>query len=896
MNDLPIRLVSALSGRYTIERKLGEGGMATVYLAHDVRHDRKVALKVLRPELAAVMGAERFLAEIRTTANLRHPHILPLFDSGEAGGLIFYVMPYVRGESLRGRLDRERQLPVDEAVRIATAVAGALEHAHKHGVIHRDIKPANILLEDGEPVVADFGIALAVSHAGGGRITETGLSLGTPYYMSPEQASGEKTLDARSDVYALGCVLYEMLAGDPPYAGSSAQAVLSRILMEEPPHVTEVRRSVPPNVADAVAKALEKIPADRFESAEAFAKALKDSAFRHEMASLATTPIGHRGRSFGPRTAFQYRSQVPQLAMGAVALVASGAAVMGWLREEPADVGQPLMRFHVEVPGGFSATGRQVTISRDGSAVAYPGFGTDGESGIYLRLFPETEPRLIAGTEGGGASPAFSPDGQWIAFVRQDSLFKVSLTGGPARLVTSPAAGASWGHDGFIYFATTGTLLRVPDSGGDAQLLAEPEPGWVYRVPELLPDGSGVLFAAARGVGIQESEIRLLDLETREMRLLATPGTDPTYVATGHILYGHPDGTLMAIPFDLRRHEVGGEPVSVLPSVRVMGGGPTQFDVSANGTAVYQEAADVPSKEIILRSRDGQRESLRIDPGWLAEPRFSPDGRSIAFRRAGQLYVHDRELGTTIQVTREGSNFLPIWSQDGDYITFQSAREGSLRWDGFRQRANGTGEAERLFRLEGNQLPHAWTSDGRLLIQAARGQGEDLMILSVGGDSVDVDPYLTANWDETAPALSKDGRWVAYVSDETGQPEVYVRPFPDRQRGVWPISEGRGLEPVWGPDGGTIYYWSGDALMGAHVQTQPTFSVIERRLVLTEAARGVFPPSEVQRRQFDIHPKDSSFVIVRSQIDASGEITPVRFTVAVNWFQELKQLAPASRN
>ena len=208
------RLTAALADRYRVERELGQGGMATVYLAHDVRHDRKVALNLLRPELSAILGAERFLSEIKTTANLQHPHILPLLDSGEADGLVFYVMPYVEGESLRDRLTREKQLPVDEAVRIAREVADALDYAHRHGVIHRDIKPENILLHDGRAMVADFGIALAAARSeGGSRITETGMSLGTPYYMSPEQAMGEREITARSDVYALGCVLYEMLTG-----------------------------------------------------------------------------------------------------------------------------------------------------------------------------------------------------------------------------------------------------------------------------------------------------------------------------------------------------------------------------------------------------------------------------------------------------------------------------------------------------------------------------------------------------------------------------------------------------------------------------------------------------------------------------------------------------------
>jgi len=275
------RLNAALEGRYRIERELGEGGMATVYLAHDLKHERRVALKVLKPELAAVVGAERFLAEIKTTANLQHPNILPLFDSGEADSFLFYVMPYVEGETLREKLDREHQLPVEEAVRITTDVAEALDHAHRQGVVHRDIKPGNILLRDGRPLVADFGIALAVGVAGGGRMTETGLSLGTPHYMSPEQATGDQTVGAATDIYALACVLYEMLVGDPPYLGSTAQAILGKIIAGEIASATRQRRSVPPNVDAAIRRALEKLPADRFSSAQDFSRALANPAFRY---------------------------------------------------------------------------------------------------------------------------------------------------------------------------------------------------------------------------------------------------------------------------------------------------------------------------------------------------------------------------------------------------------------------------------------------------------------------------------------------------------------------------------------------------------------------------------------------------------------------------------------
>ncbi|MDH5196752.1 MAG: serine/threonine protein kinase, partial [Gemmatimonadota bacterium] len=295
------RLRASLADRYSIERELGAGGMATVYLAADLKHGRKVAVKVLKPELAAVLGAERFVVEIKTTAALQHPHILPLFDSGECDGFLYYVMPYIQGETLRAKLDRETQLSIDEAVKLTVAVADALDYAHRQGVIHRDIKPENILLHDGRPMVADFGIALAVSAAAGGRMTETGLSLGTPHYMSPEQATAEKEITARSDVYSLASVLYEMLTGNPPHVGASAQQIIMKIVTEEAAPVTKLRKSVPPNVAAALAKGLEKLPADRFASAADFAAALTSAGFTVPMtaASHAAAPRDGRWNRLG---------------------------------------------------------------------------------------------------------------------------------------------------------------------------------------------------------------------------------------------------------------------------------------------------------------------------------------------------------------------------------------------------------------------------------------------------------------------------------------------------------------------------------------------------------------------------------------------------------------------
>lgn len=316
------RLGAALAGRYSIDRELGAGGMATVYLAHDMKHDRLVALKVLHPHLAAHIGAERFLKEIKTTAHLQHAHILPLFDSGEADGLLFYVMPYVEGESLRQRITREQRLPVADAVRITSEVASALDYAHRHGIIHRDIKPENILLHEGQAMVSDFGIAIA-SATGGTRLTEAGMSVGTPEYMSPEQALGERQLDSRSDIYAVGVMLYEMLTGSPPFTGPSAQAIVAKVITEKPVPLSRLRKGIPPFVQDAALTALQKKPADRFPTATALQAAIE-------------------GRSALPGRSRNYRRTALWLAGGAACVIALGAlALRPWQSRHPVIVRAP---------------------------------------------------------------------------------------------------------------------------------------------------------------------------------------------------------------------------------------------------------------------------------------------------------------------------------------------------------------------------------------------------------------------------------------------------------------------------------------------------------------------------------------------------------------------------
>jgi len=397
------QLNTALAGRYRIERELGGGGMAMVYLARDERHDRSVALKVLRPELAAVIGAERFLNEIKTTANLQHPHILPLHDSGNVDGTVWYVMPSVEGESLRDRLTRETQLPLEDALIIAREVAGALDYAHRHGVIHRDIKPENILLHDGRAMVADFGIALAVSRTEGGtRITETGMSLGTPHYMSPEQALGERTIDARTDVYALGCVLYEMLAGEPPFTGPSAQAIVAKVMNTMPAPVTATRPTVPAAVDAAIQRALSKLPADRFRSAADFASALLGGP-----ASASATGNVSATRTTTTTDAARPRSLASTVLPWAVALGAVAWAVIASTRRRATGEGPvtaavlPLeIRKPIDIPP--NEIGPAISLAPDGSFLVYVGADPEvaGKTALWKRSLDRLEASPIPGTRG----------------------------------------------------------------------------------------------------------------------------------------------------------------------------------------------------------------------------------------------------------------------------------------------------------------------------------------------------------------------------------------------------------------------------------------------------------------------------------------------------------------
>ena len=873
MSDPVTRLNAALEGRYTIERELGEGGMATVYLAEDIKHNRKVALKVLKPELAAVVGAERFLTEIQVTANLQHPHILPLFDSGEADSFLFYVMPYVVGETLKERIKREKQLPVDNAVGIATAVASALDYAHRHKVIHRDIKPANILIQDGEPVVSDFGIALAVGAGGGDRLTETGLSLGTPYYMSPEQATGDQPVGSSTDTYALGSVLYEMLVGEPPYPGTTTQAVLGKIIAGKPVSAAEHRSSVPRNVDAAIRCAIEKLPADRFTSVQEFVRALEDPGFRYgELAGAAASEAA--GRWSGLTIGF------------AATAVALGAAV-GWSLLRP-DSPQPVTRIALTAPSEVTiGAWRGLAVSPGGRTVV---FADDVTGQLYHRDLRGLDAVPIPGTENAWY-PFFSPDGEWVGYFDQGeaTLNKTRLDGSAAQTL-APAPGtnrsAGWGSDGTIVLHSNALdgLWRLRDTGGEIEQVANTE-GPQLRWLDLLPDGRAVLGQTVGG----EPQVVAVSLETGERTVLFA-GTTPRYVGTGHVVFWR-DNALWAVPFDPEQLLAIGQPTPVVEDVRLMANSFANFAVGGD-LLFYLEGEGLEGLVPLWLGRDGSEQSL--DPaltGLFEDPAFSPDDRRVALQRQIEgepedIWIYDLEQRTLSRLTfGDGRNLQPFWSPDGTEVGFSSNRDGLFAL--YSRPADLSGDARLLVSDPDDSLYEGtWTPDGQSLVYRwGSGTTNNIRDLWYSGPDLDGTPVVILGTPaaEHTPSLSPDGRWLAYASDESGQYEVYVRPFPG-PGGQSLVSVNGGFNPKWAHSGREIFYLGPDAVFNvAAVRTDPDFAVDSREQL---DSRAYF--WQRTHRHWDLTPDDQRLLAIGVPPEAGGV---GRYIIVQNWFEELRALA-----
>jgi serine/threonine-protein kinase len=867
-DDLRARLQDALARTYAIERELGRGGMATVYLARDLKHARDVAIKVLHPDLAAALGGERFLAEIRTTANLQHPHILPLHDSGEAGGFLYYVMPFVEGETLRARLERARPLPIPEALRIAREVADALAYAHSRGVIHRDIKPENILLQGGHALVADFGIALAVQSAGGARMTQTGLSLGTPQYMSPEQAMGEKALDARTDVYALGAVTYEMLAGDPPFTGSSVQAIVARVMTDRPAPIRTTRDTVPPHVEAAVMTALAKLPADRFEGAREFVAALEDPR-------LAPVSPGSGGGAAAPAPVLPAARGV---LLTSVLVAAASLGVAAWsLTRSPATDDAPVIQLTLEPPNAHPDLAR-FAVSGDGARFA---FSTD--EGIVYRDAGQREFRLLSGTTA-GESPSFSPDGEWIAYEVNGRLRKVPVAGGtPIALVSGDSVRGgriNWGDDGTIVFET-GTRMGLISPAGALRIVTRARD---VEQPRMTPDGKGVLYVDNHA----GARLKYYDLALDSAFTLVEEAGEGTLLATGHLVYGSTAGGLYAVRYNASTHAVEGTPTPVVLDLQ-LNGGVVPFVITRSGLLAYRAGVDAEHR-VLIRDPGGRVDTLPIAPRVLSYARFSPDGSMLAFTigsaRGTNRHVALYNFATHAfeRFTTEGGGHAPVWSPDGRQLAFTAESPESDAEDIFVQPVDRRTPPRRMPRLPNDQHANDWPDDTTLVFSnnmAARtlggkvGGGTTSLVNPVTAGSVRT--YLEAPWGEYSTVVSPDGKWAAFTSLQSGKSEIHVKPFPLTTTGAEVTVATDGQQARWSGDGRTIYYETSDftQVRAARVTPGPTFTVGATETILTRPAIGV---------AWDVDRKTGRMVLTEP-VTAAG----VRIVVMQHWLDGFRR-------
>ena len=890
----PPRLVAALADRYKIERELGVGGMATVYLAEDLRHARKVAVKVLKPELAAVIGAERFIAEIRTTAALQHPHILPLFDSGEADSFLYYVMPFVDGETLRNLLDRESMLGVDAALQLTAAIADALQYAHDHGVIHRDIKPENILIANGRPVVADFGIALAVSAAAGGRMTETGLSLGTPHYMSPEQATAEKDITARSDQYALACVLYEMLAGQPPHDGGSAQQVIMKIITEVPADLTTRRKTVPAYVAAAVEQALEKLPADRFDSMRTFAAALAEpnSTARTTRARSVATPVGGGSRTYA--------------LVGATALLFAVAA-WGWLRPTPTP---SVLRYELPIASlanasSFSTDLQAPLSASDGSFLVYaaPRTGDASWVQLYRKSREQASGTPIEGSEY-ATSFALSPDERWIAFTANSQLRKVPVSGGVPEVLVSAnvygPGGVAWLEDGSLLFGKSErglpVLTRIGSDGGVERVVFESRTG-----AAVLPVGvQGTDLAFFGNCSSPTTcDLHVINLQSGESRQVLKGVLFSAWSTTGHLVYVQ-TRRLMAVAFDTRTMQMRGEPIEMATG---LSDALSPIRLSTDGTLITRigSGALMQSYEMVWLDRNGRTAPLDSswqfaltagsgNVGWALSPDATRLAIGLATEAGDNVWVRTLPDGPLSRLSVDGGpSVRPRWTADGQSVIY--VRQGGGPGVVLRS-AQGTGQDSML--LTGLVDEAVLSPDGTWLLvrDGASGSvrgGRDIRGLRIGVDT-SLAPLIATRFDEQAVTVSPDGRWVAYHADETGRNEVFVRSFPRTDDVKRQLSSTGGSSPLWSRDGRELFFVNeNQEMMSAAVvsaRNSDTPIQFARPVPLFRIPDNLLNIEYAFYTPWDVAP-DGRFLMARSLSAPGGEQS--RIVVAENWFTELKE-------
>jgi serine/threonine-protein kinase len=871
--------------------------MGEVYRAQDTRLGRDVALKFL-PEAFAQDRERlaRFEREAQSLASLNHPHIAAIHGFEDAGGQRFLVLEYVPGSTLADRV-AAGPVPLDESLEICRQAAEALEAAHDKGIIHRDLKPANVkVTPEGKVKILDFGLAKPFDSASAfdpansptltATPTRTGVIMGTAAYMSPEQTRG-RAHDRRTDIWAFGCVCYELLTGKMAFPGETVTDMLAAVVKSEPDW-TLLPAETPESIRRLLRRCLTKDAKLRLrdigEARITFEEVLSGKSEAAE--SLAITPAA----SATPRTLLW--------ALAGVAVLALAAAAWGWLRSLP-EPARHVVRFTAALPPETSLTQSfrpAVAISPDGARIAFTGYHA-GIAQLFVRELKRAEATPVPGTDG-ATGPFFSPDGQWVGFVSSGKLKKVPVGGGPVVTLCDAvdSRGATWALDDTILLSTTVSsgLLRVSAAGGALQALfpldVKAGEGSI-RWPHVLPDGEHVLFnVTVGGTSTSASQIGIASLKTGQRRTLLPSGLAPHFVPPGHLVFLQ-DNTVMAAPFDLQRLELTGAPAPVLEGVNFNGtSGAADFAVARDATLVYLPSGGPGGRVPIWVDRKGTSNPMPAPPQGYETPRISPDGRRVAFtaRSANvDIWVYDMTSGTPTRLTfNPGEDETPAWTPDGKRIVYAALRgtQRQILW----KPADGAGSEEVLLDSDPGDHLHIGdvSPDGKLVLfsRPKQGQSTDIWMLPLIGDRKP-QPLLASPANEDWPVLSPDGRWLAYVSNESGRDEVYVQPFPDLN-GKWQISSEGGGEPAWARNGKELFYRNGEKLMVASIQTQPNFSSGAPRLLFHTTAE----PGALSRPNFDVALNGEQLLMV--QTPQSGQ---TKFNVVLNWIEEVKQRVPLKK-
>jgi Tol biopolymer transport system component/predicted Ser/Thr protein kinase len=838
LEDSAVMMLSAGArlGPYQIEARIGAGGMGEVYRAIDTRLGRAVAIKITQEKFS-----DRFEREARAISALNHPNICTLYDVGPN----YLVMEFVEGETLATRL-KKGALPIDLVSHYGAGVADALAAAHAKEIVHRDLKPGNIMVTKSGIKVLDFGLAKTQRD---GTLTASRAIMGTPAYMAPEQSEG-KECDSRTDIYALGLVLREMATGQREGPTSS----------------------LPPQLAHVIDRCLAPEPESRWQTA-------RDMKAELEWAPPTTVVVTEPSRRWWAVTA-----------AGLLLCVLGGIAIWGWLRPPPA-APRPVTRWTTTLPAYEGPPGRDVSISRDGTLLAY--YAGSGSSGrIWLRLLNQPEGKPIPGTEGGSDS-FFSPDGQWLAFFTggdRGKLMKVPVTGGiPITLCDDGRFGGSWGEDDRIIFSRYNEgLMRVSASGGACENLTTPDqPGTQHSWPQILPGGQSILFTIGTEGSFDRARIAVLDLKTRRSRVVVNGGSSARYVPSGHLVYVR-GGTMFAVPFDLKRLAVTGSEVPVIDGVVfAYRGGYADYAFSDSGLLVYTEDAQA-SNTLEWLDRQGKSQAFLAPPQDYQDVRLSPDGQRAALMVgrsgvSGDIWILELVRGALTRLTSEGIYSTPIWTPDGRRVVFDSLLGGKRRL--YWAPADGSSKPEPLLDA-GVRGPNSWTPDGKTLLYESSSSEfpGNLHIWTLqppasGGDGKPKLLFEASPFDEGQAVVSRDGRWVAYTSSESGKYRVYVRPFPG-PGGKTPISIEGGMYPRWSGDGRELFYRDPEKkqLMAVNVQTTPAF-----RAGLPHA---LFALGDVG---WDVAPDGKRFLVVK---EPQSSVSEAKLQVVMNWFEELRQKAP----